>query len=102
MKAQAQQVQTDKGKIFAIYGLYTFAAIIAITGVIFSIYSLINNVSFPVLNTNIPGVVFGLVVTFLGVRYFLSVNKLKSEVYKKSSKFSWSNFKKDKKSKKSK
>jgi len=43
-----------------------------------------------------PGVVFGMVILFLGIRYFLSLSKLKDEVYK-SSGFSWSNFKREKK-----
>ena len=37
---------------------------------------------------------FGAVVAFLGIRYLLSVRKLKGDVYKTTSQFSWSNFKK--------
>jgi hypothetical protein len=71
------------------------SSVIIILGVTFSIYSFINDVGFIVLSSRIHGSVFGLVVVFLGVRYFLSVKKLKTEVYKAESKFSWGNFRKE-------
>lgn len=90
-------VQTaDRGKLYSIMLLFMMSSVIVILGVTFSIYSLINDVGFTVLNSRIHGSVFGLVVLFLGVRYFLSVRKLKGEVYKADSKFSWSNFRKGK------
>jgi CO dehydrogenase/acetyl-CoA synthase epsilon subunit len=42
------------------------------------------------------GSIFGAMAAFLGARYFLSVKKLKAEVYKESSRFSLSNFKRKK------
>ncbi len=70
---------------------------ISSSGIIFGIYSWVNDISFKVLNTNVPGLIFGALVAYLGVRYFLSVIKLKKELYKESSVFAWSNFKKVKK-----
>lgn len=93
MKKQTTVSTTDKGKIITIHVLFAISIIITLSGAIFSIYSVINEVNFSVLNSSIPGVAFGAVAAFLGVRYFLSVRKLKVEVYKKSSKFSWGNFK---------
>jgi len=72
---------------------------ICISGVIFGVYSWLNDISFKVLNANVPGIIFAALVIYLGVRYFLSVSKLKKELYKESSIFSWSNFKKEKKTK---
>ncbi|HEX2947872.1 MAG TPA: hypothetical protein VHT96_18185 [Clostridia bacterium] len=90
-------VQTvDRGKVVSIMLLYMMSSVIIISGIIFSIYSLVNNVGFTVLSSRINGAVFGSVVLFLGVRYFLSVHRLKAEVYKAESKFSWNNFRKGK------
>jgi hypothetical protein len=65
-------------------------------GTVFGIFSLVNDIRFPVLNMQVHGAVFGAVAAFLGIRYFLSVQRLKTEVYKDSSQFSWSNFRKQK------
>ena len=86
--------KTDKGKVISVAVLFAISIIIMLSGATFSIYSYVNNVNLKVLSSSVPGLVFGLVITFLGVRYFLAVKKLKIEVYKKSSKFSWGNFKK--------
>jgi hypothetical protein len=45
-----------------------------------------------VLNTQIAGYIFGLVVVFLGVRYFRSVLKLRKKISGEEIKFSWNNF----------
>lgn len=96
MKRQNVVTTTDKKKIVAITFLFVMSVIIIFIGALLGISSIVNNVSFKVLNSNIHGAVFGAVIMFLGVRYFLSVQRLKTEVYKNSSKFSWSNFKKAK------
>lgn len=97
MKQKVKAQAVEKKKIIAIVTLSITSIIIMLLGISFSIYSLINDVSFSVLNSNVHGAVFGGVSIFLGLRYFLSVMKLKAEVYKSSSKFSWSNFKRAKK-----
>jgi hypothetical protein len=81
-------------KVLSITLLFIISAIIILLGVLFSILSLIYNINLMVLNNQVNGMVFGVVICYLGIRYFLSVNKLKTEVYKSTSKFSWGNFKK--------
>lgn len=75
--------------------LYALSVAIILLGAGFGIYSLLHGVTFMVLSTSIPGAVFGLVILFLGIRYFFSMSKLKDEVYK-SAGFSWKNFQKTK------
>jgi hypothetical protein len=45
------------------------------------------------MQSSIPGAVFGMVIAFLGVRYFLAVGRLRKEVFRATSRFSWHNFK---------
>ena len=99
MKNQAYSPYVGKEKAIAIWTLYVTSLGITLIGVSFGVYSLANNINIPVLTSQIPGVVFGVVIAFLGVRYFLSVRKLKTQVYKSTTTFSWSNFRKIKKSK---
>ncbi len=86
-------VDTKKKVLVSVLSVVALA--ICASGVFFSVYSLIYNISFQVLNTQVPGVIFGAAVLYLGIRYFLSLMNLRKEVYKPTSRFSWSNFKKD-------
>ncbi len=52
----------------------SFALIVM--GILIFILSVINNVSYPVLGQRIHGSIWGSVIVFLGVRYFVSVNQL--------------------------
>ena len=97
MKGQIDVSTNFKQKAIIISLLYATTIIIVLLGVFFIVYSIVNNVSFKVINSSVHGGVFGLVVAYLGARYFLSVSKLKAELYKSTSRFSWSNFKKEKK-----
>lgn len=99
MKQQERNVTKDKRKMVIIYSLYAGAVFIIFLGLFFSAYSILNNVSIKVLHSNIHGIVFGLLVVYLGVRYYLSVDKFKTELYQSSSEFTWSNFKREKKNK---
>lgn len=92
MKKKTYSPYVGKEKLIAIWTLYVASMAIMLIGASFGVLSVINNISIPVLSSQIPGVVFGAVILFLGVRYFLSVRKLKAEVYKSTSSFSWSNF----------
>ena len=85
-------------KIIPIITLYIISGVIILIGTAFGVFSLINNITLPVLSSQIPGAVFGAVMVFLGIRYLLSVRKLSAEVCKSTSTFSWSNFRKAKKS----
>ena len=78
--------------------LYVMSILIILLGAGFSVYSVINNVQLKVMSSTMPGMVFGMVILFLGIRYTMSLSKLKDEVYK-STGFSWSNFRKARDSK---
>ena len=85
-----------KGKVAMIVILYVLSVVIMLLGAGFCAYSAINNVQMQVMSSTIPGFVFGMVILFLGIRYFLSLSKLRDEVMK-STGFSWGNFRKAKK-----
>src|SRR5471030_1221040 len=93
MKRKSTATATDKQKVIIVNILYATTMIIIFLGIFFSIFSFINHINFKVLNSSIPGAVFGVLVLYLGIRYYFSVDKLKGEVFNASSKFSWSNFK---------
>ncbi len=88
-----------KQKALTLTILFGLALIIIFFGMFFCAFSFFNNISFKVLNSQIPGVIFGLLVMYLGIRYYLSVGRLKEEVYKSTSEFSWNNFNKKKRNK---
>lgn len=85
-----------KGKAAVIVLLYVLSVAIMLLGVGFCVFSAINNVQMQVMSSTIPGFVFGMVILFLGIRYFMSLSKLRQEVMK-SAGFSWENFRKAKK-----
>jgi small-conductance mechanosensitive channel len=93
MKKQTAITVPNKKKIVFISILYTIAMIIIFLGMFFCIFSLANHINFKILNSSIPGAIFGFLVLYLGIKYYFSVCNLKSELFKTSSKFSWSNFK---------
>lgn len=83
-------------KKWILSSLYLLSAFIMLSGIFFTAYSLIADISFPIFGTQVHGFVFGLLVFYLGLRYFLSVKNIKEELLKPSSKFSWKNFNKNK------
>lgn len=96
MKDKAYPAVVEREKVISIFVLFAVSTLITLAGAFFSVFSLVNSISLPILSSQIPGVVFGLVILLLGIRYFISVKKLKAEVYKSTAKFSWSNFRKKK------
>lgn len=94
MKAMANANNVDTGKRVVIALLYAAAGLITLMGTAFCVYSMLNNVQLPVMQTSVPGAAFGAIIAFLGARYFMAVRKLKPSVYRVGSKFSWRNFKK--------
>jgi hypothetical protein len=96
MEAQTVKAIVPKEKIIFIAVLYGMACAIILLGLVFGVYCALNQVMLPVLTTQIPGFVFGMVIAFLGIRYLFSIQKLKAEVFKTTSRFSWSNFQKEK------
>lgn len=99
MKKSVKLSFMDKYKELFIKVLFGITILIMFSGLYYSFFSIINNINIKVLNTSVHGVVFGLLVFYLGIRYFLSLNKLKTEVALETSKFSWQNFKKIKRKK---
>ena len=87
----------SKGKKISIIVLRIVAILMIISGVFFGFYSYFNDITFKVLNTNISGIIFGALVIYLGIRNMLSVSKLKTELFNSDLKFSWQNFKREKK-----
>ncbi|MDR3552846.1 MAG: hypothetical protein P4L75_06955 [Clostridia bacterium] len=98
MKAMAKAaVATDSSaKRALIFSLFLVASAIIASGAFFSVYSIAQNISIHILNVDVPGFVMGLLVTYLGIRYFLLVRKLKANIYDPAAHFSWSNFKRKK------
>ncbi len=96
MQSKNNTLPVDTKKKVLISILFVVAAAICLSGVFFSVYSYVNKISFPVLNTQVPGIIFGICVLYLGIRYFLSLMNLRKEVFKPTSRFSWDNFKKEK------
>lgn len=94
---EKQAITRQKKTLIAL--LYAVAIAIILLGAALSVYSLLNDVQYSVLSSSVPGFVFGLVILFLGVRYVLSLQKLKAEVNRTTSGFDWGNFEKPKKSK---
>ena len=83
--------QADTEKTVALGVLYIFAVLIAVLGAGFAVYSITTGLTLRVLTSDVPGAVFGGVIAFLGIRYFLAVRKLSVRV-RDSGPFSWSNF----------
>ncbi len=85
--------RVQKSKVIAVWLLFGAAALIALLGVLYFVYSIVNGVTFTVMQADIPGAAFGAVIAFLGVRYIMSVRKLREKLYQTHSRFSWRNFK---------
>ena len=94
VKAQGIGQATGRGKVVAVGLLFITSAAITLLGLAFCAVSAWNQWEFLVFQAKVPGVAFGAVVAFLGLRYTLAVQKLKREVYKSDSRFAWSNFRK--------
>ncbi len=93
MKKQNTIYVPAKSKIITINVLFITSMLIIFLGLFFSIFSLINEIHFNILGSSVSGLVLGLLVLYLGIKYYFSVTKLKEELFKSSSKFSWDNFK---------
>lgn len=96
MKALPNAKTSDAKKVAIIAALFATSVAIAASGFFFCIYGYIHSITFQVLNTNVPGFVFGICVFYLGLRYTMSVFKLKRELFQPDAHFSWDNFRKHK------
>lgn len=93
MKKHTVAYMPTKSKILTINILYITAMIIIFLGIFFSIFSLVNEIHFNIIGSSVSGAILGLLVFYLGIKYYFSVTKLKEELFNSSSKFSWGNFK---------
>ncbi len=94
MHGYEKNQEVARNKKLVILFLTISSIVIILMGSIYCAYSVYYNIQFTVFNNPVHGVVFGLMVVFLGFRYFFAVRKLKVEVYRPTSSFSFSNFKK--------
>lgn len=84
-------------KRFAIILLVTIDILILISGIFLTISNYVNNIEYKIFNTTLPGFLLGVVVIFIGARYFRSILRMKKNIYSNNLSFSWGNFKKQKK-----
>lgn len=89
---RSQPISGPKKALLA--GLFCLAAAICLSGAFFTVYSALYNIQFPIFSAQIPGLLFGLAVLYLGIRYIISLFHLKNELANPNSRFSWANFKK--------
>lgn len=94
MKHQSITVGQNRQKKVIVNSLYLGAMFIMFLGFFFSAFSVLNDIRLQVLNVSIPGFIFGMLVVYLGIRYYFMISDFKIEFYKSTEKFSWSNFKK--------
>lgn len=81
-------------KKMSIIVLFFINSLITISGLIFIQYSFQTNLSFKVLNTDIPGFILGILILYFSIRNYISVYKLKKQICVDNINFSWKNFKK--------
>lgn len=93
---QAGPSQAGRGKQRSILLLAIIAGLIFVSGLGYSLYSLVTDSKFLVLGNEMPGVFFGIMITFLGLRYGLAVRKLHIQLSQTTESFSWSNFRQPK------
>lgn len=96
MKQSESGFPVDGSKKAVMAVLFVLAFAICVSGTFFCVYSIVSGVSFQVINTKVPGFLFGIAVLYLGIRYTMKLFKLKSKLYKPTSRFSWDNFKRRK------
>lgn len=82
----------DRSKTASILALFITASLIVLFGAAVTAFSVLGNLSFTVLNSQVHGSVWGVLMMFLGVRYLISVQRLKVRVYQSEDRFSWRNF----------
>ncbi len=97
MNRQSFGLSVTRQKKIIVNLLYLGTLVIVFLGAFFSAYSVLFHIKIKVLSADMPGIVFGILVAYLGLRYYFQVEKFKTELYKSNVKFSWSNFKRRKK-----
>ena len=82
----------SRKKRLIIAALYGLAGLITASGGALTVYSLVFPVYFQVLTSSVHGAFFGLAIGFIGWRNLMALGRLKRELYKPTSDFSWSHF----------
>ncbi|BCN31258.1 hypothetical protein [Anaeromicropila herbilytica] len=75
-----REFKNKNGKAVAIFLLYISALMIMFSGAFYSFYSVINHITLKVISSEISGAVFGILVLYLGIRYYIAVLKLRVDV----------------------
>jgi len=76
MKGSSPDVGLSYARSFSLMILRSISFALIVLGILIFLLSLMNNVTYPVLGQPIHGSIWGSVIAFLGVRYFVSVNQL--------------------------
>lgn len=92
MRRPSEKQPVERSKVVWIAVLYAVSIAIILFGAAFCVCSVVSGIRFTVLQSSVPGYVFGAVVLFLGIRYLFSVVRLRRRVYEQAAHFSWSNF----------
>ncbi|MBW8381251.1 MAG: hypothetical protein K0M69_01850 [Youngiibacter sp.] len=93
---QLENNKVSTAKAASITALSLLSLVIMVLGAYYIVHSTTNGITIKVINASVPGSVFGLLVLYLGFKYWISVRKLRTEVYKMSSSFSIKNFSRNK------
>ena len=91
MQTNSNLKKVDKERIAAIGTLFFASIVIMLIGFAISIFSMLNNINLPVLNSKVHGVLFGVPIIYLGFRYFLAIWNLEVKVFHSSAYFSLDN-----------
>jgi len=93
MNQRIASVKTQQAsKKTVLFLLYCFAGAITAMGIGYTIYSFMNHVDLLVKNNAVPGTIFGIIITFLGIRYIFAVYKLSLRLRRPDATFSWKNY----------
>lgn len=82
MENQLKKNNIEKEKVAAIGTLFFASVMIIIMGLAISLFSLANNINFPVMHTRVHGALFGVPVIYLGFRYFIAFRDLRTKAEK--------------------
>ena len=96
MNQQKERGTEEKQKKLAINLLYSGSFVIIFLGFFFSAYSVLNGINLKVLNISVPGVAFGLLVVYFGLKNYFKVSDFKTELQKSNQGFHWNNIRRKK------
>lgn len=80
MKGSSPDVGLSDTRRLSLMILRSISFALIVLGILILLFSLVNNISYPVLGQRIHGSIWGIVIAFLGVRYFESVKQLRQKL----------------------